>query len=106
VGDNTEIVVRESGWCGMDCINLAEYRIRGVHHEVHHQHSFPVRKWLQPTIFEMFVYTLVNVHSSTAMIAVWFQHSQMKPRFHHVSLIQYDLEVHCHFSGIIQKSLD
>jgi hypothetical protein len=27
---------------------------------------------------------LVNVCASTAFTALWFQHSQMKPRFHHL----------------------
>jgi hypothetical protein len=27
---------------------------------------------------------LVNVCASTALTVLWFQHSQMKPRFHHL----------------------
>jgi hypothetical protein len=35
------------------------------------------------------------------LTALWFQHSQMKPGFHH--LLQCDWEIHCHLSSIVLK---
>jgi hypothetical protein len=40
--------------------------------------------------FEISSAYLVNVCVSTAFTAPWFQHSQMKPRFHHLLLVQCD----------------
>jgi hypothetical protein len=50
-------------------------------HEFHHQH----------------------VCTSTAFTALWFRHSQMKPRLQHLLLIWCDWEIHCHLCGITLK---
>jgi hypothetical protein len=41
--------------------------------------------------------------ASTAMTALWFQHSEMKPRFHHLLFTQCDGEIHHYFCGITVK---
>jgi hypothetical protein len=40
---------------------------------------------------------------SSALTALWFQYSKMKPRFHHPLLICCDWELHCHLCGITLK---
>jgi hypothetical protein len=45
----------------------------------------------------------LDVCASTALTALWFQHSHMKPRFHHLSLIQCDCKIHRHLCGIALK---
>jgi hypothetical protein len=48
---------------------------------------------------------LVNVGISTALTAIWFQHLQMKPRFHHLIFVRCGWEIHRHLRGIaLQKS--
>jgi hypothetical protein len=47
---------------------------------------------------------LVNVFSSTALTALWFQHSEMKPRFHHLLPVQCDWKVYRHLCGKGLKS--
>jgi hypothetical protein len=44
-----------------------------------------------------------NVCASTTLTALWFQHSQMKPRFLHPLLIQCDWGIHSHLCGITPK---
>jgi hypothetical protein len=44
-----------------------------------------------------------NVCASTALTALWFQHSQMKPRFHHLLIIQWEWEIHSHLRGTVLK---
>jgi hypothetical protein len=34
-----------------------------------------------------------NVRAFTGLAVLWFQHSQMKPRFHHLLLLQCDWEI-------------
>jgi hypothetical protein len=46
---------------------------------------------------------LVNVCASTALTALWFQHSQMKPRFHHLSIVKRDRKFHLRFCFIALK---
>jgi hypothetical protein len=46
---------------------------------------------------------LVNVCASTALTALWFQHSQMKPRFHHLLLVRCDWGNNRHLCGITLK---
>jgi hypothetical protein len=48
---------------------------------------------------------LVNVSASIALTALWFQHSQMKPRFHHLLFIWCIWELHRHLCGITLLSL-
>jgi hypothetical protein len=43
------------------------------------------------------------VCASTALTALWVQHSQMKPRFHHLLLVRCDWEIHQHLCGIALK---
>jgi hypothetical protein len=66
------------------------------------------REQLPPAFWQTFVYTflacLVNVCASTALTALWFQHAQMKHKFHHLLLIWCDFEIHCHLYGIALKS--
>jgi hypothetical protein len=50
-----------------------------------------------------FLSLFVNVCASTALTSVWFQHSQMKSRFHHLLLVQCDSEIHHHLCGITLK---
>jgi hypothetical protein len=38
------------------------------------------------------------------LTALWFQHSEMEPRFHHLLFICCDWEIHCHLCGIALKS--
>jgi hypothetical protein len=42
-----------------------------------------------------------EVYASTAVTALWFQHSQVKPRFHHV--LRCDWEIHRYLCGIALK---
>jgi hypothetical protein len=37
------------------------------------------------------------------LIALWFQYSQMKPRFHHLLLVWCDWEIHPLLCGIVKK---
>jgi hypothetical protein len=39
-----------------------------------------------------------------ALTALWIQHSQMKPRFHHLLLVWCDWEIYCHLCGIALKN--
>jgi hypothetical protein len=43
--------------------------------------------FLLDTVYLDFLSCLVNVCASTALIALWFQNSQMEPRFHHLLLV-------------------
>jgi hypothetical protein len=45
--------------------------------------------FLAGNIYLNFLACLVNVCASTALTALWFQHLQMKPKFHHLLLRQY-----------------
>jgi hypothetical protein len=47
--------------------------------------------------------SLTNVCVSTALTALRFQRSQMKPRFRHLLLVSCDWEIHRHFCGIALK---
>jgi hypothetical protein len=47
----------------------------------------------------------VNVCASTALTAFRFQHSQMNSRFHHLSLVRWNWEIHSHLCGIALKNL-
>jgi hypothetical protein len=38
--------------------------------------------------------------ASTALTTLWFQHSQMKPRLHHLLLVRCDWEINRHLCGI------
>jgi hypothetical protein len=38
------------------------------------------------------------------LTALWFQHSQMKPRFHHLLLVRCDWEIHHIFVVSLQES--
>jgi hypothetical protein len=44
------------------------------------------------------------VCASTYLTALWFQHSQMKPRFHHLVLKWCDWEIHRHLCDITLRS--
>jgi hypothetical protein len=46
---------------------------------------------------------LENVCASTALTALWFQHSQITPRFHHLLLVRCDWEIHHHFCSMALK---
>jgi hypothetical protein len=46
--------------------------------------------FLAGNIYLNFSACLVNVCASTALTALWFQHSQMEPRFHHLLFSQCD----------------
>jgi hypothetical protein len=46
---------------------------------------------------------LVNVYASTALTALWLQHSWMKPRFHYLLLVQCVWEINCHLCGVALK---
>jgi hypothetical protein len=48
-----------------------------------------------------FLALLMNVCASTALTALWFQHSQIKFGPHH--LLQCDSEIHGHLCGIALK---
>jgi hypothetical protein len=68
---------------------------------------FLFQKQMPSAFWQTFVYTLsaclVNVYASTALTAYCFQHSQMKPRFCHLSWC--DWEIHCHLCGFaLRKS--
>jgi hypothetical protein len=43
------------------------------------------------------------VCASTALSTLWFQHSEIKPRFCHLLLIWCDWEILCRLCGIAQK---
>jgi hypothetical protein len=58
---------------------------------------------LADTICLNFFSLFGEVCAFTALIDSWFQHSQMKPRFHHLILIWCDWEIYCHLCGIILK---
>jgi hypothetical protein len=76
-------------------------------HEFHHQHSFPILEnschqfsGRQTTFVSTFSACLMIVCASTALTPLWPQHSQMKPRFYHLLLVQCDWEIHYHVCGI------
>jgi hypothetical protein len=77
-------------------------------HELHYQHFFPVlfQKTVAISFLEgrqgLFKFFRFGecVCASTALTALWFQHSQMKARFCHLLLIQCDWEIHHHLRGI------
>lgn len=79
-------------------------------HELHYQHPFHVPENICCQVSDgrtFFVWTrlmcLVIVCVSTALTAVWCEHSQMKSRFYHLLLIQCDWEIHDHLCGIPLK---
>jgi hypothetical protein len=53
--------------------------------------------------FKLFWLYWWNVCVCTALAALWFQHSQMKPRFHYLLLVQCNLVIHLHRCGIALK---
>jgi hypothetical protein len=59
--------------------------------------------FLVDNVFYTFSACLLNVCASSALTALWFQHSQMKLRFHHLLLIQCDWEIHHNLCGITLK---
>jgi hypothetical protein len=79
-------------------------------HEFHHQHSFSVPENSchqlsgRQRLFKLFLSCLVNGGLSTALSALWFQDSQTKPKFHHMLLLLYDLEINRNFRGTALKS--
>jgi hypothetical protein len=58
---------------------------------------------LADNIYIDFFSLFINVCASIALTALWFQPSQMKPRFHHLCLMQCDWEIHRHLCGIALK---
>jgi predicted outer membrane lipoprotein len=66
-------------------------------HEFHYQHmshKTPAFSFLADSICVNFLLAcLVNVCAFTAFTALWFQHSQMKHRFHHLLLVWCDWEI-------------
>jgi hypothetical protein len=54
-------------------------------------------------LFKLFRLVWWMCNASTALTDLWFQHSQMKPRFHHLLLLQCDWEIHRHVCGIVKK---
>jgi hypothetical protein len=84
-------------------------------HEFHHQHSFPVPEnschqlsGRQTTFVKTFSACLVNEHASTAFIALWFRHSQMKlnEEGNDMTEILKELPVHLYFTRLKQKKKD
>jgi hypothetical protein len=77
-------------------------------HELHHQHLFTIPEischQLSSGQTTVLCSCLVNMCASTALSGFWFQHSQMKPRFHCLLLIRCDWEIHCHLCDILKKS--
>jgi hypothetical protein len=75
--------------------------------EFYHQHSFRVSENSchqipgRQRLFKLF--RLVWWIKSTALTALWFQHSQMKPRFNHLLFVRYDWEIKSHLCGLAQK---
>jgi hypothetical protein len=70
----------------------------GLHH--HALHVLSSLATYKPT----FSVCLVNVYASTASTALWFQHSEIKPKFHHLLPIQGDQEIRHHLCGITLAS--
>jgi hypothetical protein len=60
-------------------------------------------KFLADNVCLNFSACLENMCASTTLTALWFQHLQMKPRFHHLLLVQCDWEIHGHLCGIALK---
>jgi hypothetical protein len=58
----------------------------------------------QTTLFLNF-FSLIGECVSTALTALWLQHSQVKPRFHYLLLIQCDWEICLSVCGIALKKL-
>jgi hypothetical protein len=66
--------------------------------------QLPSASW-QTTFCLKFSSRLVNVCATTALTALWFEYSQIKPRFHHLLLVWCDWEICGQFCGIALKKV-